>query len=129
MSVKRWGCENASCKKRGITELMQINPSSANYLPYCLKNKRLKTIDDVKVEKMKVNGAKWRCETCFAAFLKKNKLTSFYHLIEMGNETKESKGSHETNGTKETKEQPKEETRNAREIKSPVYENTLQESA
>ena len=115
MTVEKWGCSNPKCKTKtaDIVEIMSITSSCANYLPYCITNKKTKTIDQKKHALLQISGEKWRCGDCFNAFLKSNSLSSFYHLMEVPNknnktdykeETNENSESHETNETEETKE-------------------------
>lgn len=82
MAREKFECANPKCKTKKPEELSQLNPGLAFLEPYCLKNKRTCEVDAKKLAKLKIEVAKLRCDECFATFLKRNKLHTFYHLIE-----------------------------------------------
>jgi len=74
-------CENPKCKRRGVTELHQLNPDIVNLRNYCITNKRTLNVDEKKHAKLVADASKWRCDKCFDAFIKRHAYTEFYHLL------------------------------------------------
>lgn len=69
--VDAFKCENPKCTNQRIKEVVQLN-SEVDLSMYCTSEKKLNSLHN--------EVAKWRCEKCFASFLKRNKLKAFYHL-------------------------------------------------
>lgn len=86
MAKKVWGCENPKCTNKGYTEVMNINPDSGILDKYCLKKKRGVglVVDPTLLMNLKKKVMQPRCGVCFNAFLKREKLDAFYHLMDGG---------------------------------------------
>ena len=74
-------CENPKCKRRGVTELHQLNPDLINLRIHCITNKRTMNVDENKHTVLVKDAGRWRCDRCFDTFLKRHAYSEFYHLL------------------------------------------------